>query len=203
MELFYRSILPDQNSYPLLVLMHGLGSNEEDLLSLQPLLNPQWGVVSIRAPHAYGPGYAWFGVQAPRSPELGDLLSSTTAVSAWLDEVPERFPEADSDRVVLGGFSQGGVMSLAVSYATEAGTHLAGTCVLSGYLPEHLALQPGPPHLFWGHGTQDAVLPIALAVKAVEALQPYAADVQFRQYPLTHEVGEQELQDLNYWLAAR
>jgi phospholipase/carboxylesterase len=200
-ELIYRSILPEHAPYPLLVLMHGLGSNEEDLLSLQPFLPPEWGVASLRAPYAYGPGFAWFGVEAPHHPASQEFLSSIAAVGAWLEEIPARFPQADPSHLVLGGFSQGAVMALSVSFSGQVAVKPAGTCVLSGYLPEQIVLKPGPSQVFWGHGTQDNVLPVSLAVKAVAALQPYAAHIDFRQYPMAHEVGERELQDLTQWLA--
>ncbi|AUW94804.1 alpha/beta hydrolase [Sulfobacillus sp. hq2] len=199
-DLIAKYVVPHEEPYPLLVLLHGMGSDEEDLMGLAPLLPKSWGLASLRAPYAYGPGYQWYSLANVREPEPADFAASLEAVEQWVRQVPERFPGVDRSRIVLGGFSQGSVMAMAAGFSGRLKGLLAGVVVLSGYVPDHLILHEGPAQVFWGHGEHDGVLPYALGEVGHKRLEAAKAHVQFHAYPMAHEVSAEEMADLSAWL---
>lgn len=202
LELIAQYALPDMPHYPLLILLHGLGSDENDLLGLAPALPPGWGLASLRAPYPYGPGYQWYSLENIRDPEPADFAASLQAVESWVRAVPEHVPGADASRIVLGGFSQGSVMAVSAGFSGRLNDLLAGVCVMSGYVPDHAVLASGPRPVFWGHGAADGVLPLALGQAGVQRLEGLGVAVSFHQYPMGHEVCAAEMADLSAWLEA-
>lgn len=207
--LYYRVLPPKQDigeSWPTVVVMHGRGSNEEDLMGLHPDLPPEWAMVSLRAPEVLGPNqYQWYRPDSPGNPELSSLDRSVDAVHAFIETLPIAIPRLDTQRWVLGGFSQGGLMTAALLQKNLT-TPPIGSIILSGYFPETVVLNRdlrGYP-IFWGHGMRDPVLLPNWAESGVKRLQGLGADVTFKRYPgLGHSVNDQELDDLRTWLASR
>ncbi len=193
--------------WPTIVVMHGRGSNEEDLLGLYPDLPPEWAMVSLRAPEVLGPNqYQWYRPESPGNPELSSLDRSVDIVQAFLQvSLPMAVPELDQERWVLGGFSQGGLMTVALLQRNLTASPI-GSIILSGYFPETVALDrdlTGYP-IFWGHGMKDPVLLPAWAESGVTRLEGLGADVTFKRYPgLGHGVHDTELEDLREWLSSR
>ena len=141
---------------PLLVLMHGKGSNENDLFGLSPLLPLEPVVASVRAVLPDGPGYSWFDnahyIDGGPTHEYAD--AAATAVLDWLDE--QRYSSVD-----ILGFSQGGAMVLQLLRLSPQTFGRAVT--LSGYAvqgihPGDAALGTLRPPVFWGRGTEDRVI---------------------------------------------
>ncbi len=185
-----------------LVLLHGRGSNEQDLFGLVPELPKQPLVLSVRAPFPfpYG-GYYWYDFgQQQEQPDPATLGSSLEELRTFLKDLPARYP-IDASRLFLLGFSQGALMSGCLTLADPG--LMAGTAMLSGYLP------PEPPGLdkagvagksfFVAHGSYDNVLPVVLGRKARMQLENLEADVEYHEYPMDHQVLMEEIQDLNRW----
>jgi len=192
----------------LLVLLHGVGSNEQDLFGLAPQVPPQFHVLSLRGPLALGPGaYAWFtfttapdgsrAIDAAQEAASRPLVAQAVqAAAAQLGVPPER--------VVVGGFSQGGIMSLSL-LLTEPQVLHAAMVMHSRLLPEVLPLMAPPERLrgreLWvSHGTQDAMIPLANAHHVRTAVAPLPIALTYREYPGGHELRPAELRDAMGWL---
>jgi len=195
---------------PLLLLLHGVGSHEEDLLGLAPYLDPRFLIVSARGPITIAPGmYAWFQVVLdPMHPVINpeQAESSRRAIIRFLGEAVEAYG-ADRGRVFLMGFSQGAIMSLSVALTEPAA--VAGVVAMSGrLLPEVLPLLP-PPDALRGlaillqHGTADQVLPIHHGRSARDRLAALPLDLTYREYAMGHQVSEESLADAAAWLRAQ
>ena len=196
-----------QTAPPLLLLLHGIGSNEEDLFGLAPYLDERFLVVSARAPVAlaYG-GYGWFQIDfTPRGlvADVGQAEKSLAMLPGFVDELVETYG-ADGSRVYLMGFSQGAMMSLAMTLTSPE--KLAGVVAMSGRLPEHVlgretdreALN-GKPVLVT-HGLYDPVLPIENGRAVRDHLAALPVELTYREYPMAHEVSMESLRDVTAWL---
>ncbi|MBT1631802.1 alpha/beta hydrolase [Curtobacterium flaccumfaciens] len=185
----------DRRGTPLLVAMHGVGSNEHDLLGLAPALPPAWTVASLRAPMPWGPGFSWYPLGTPGSPAPEAVDAATAGVLDWIDSVA-----ADHPRIGLLGFSQGGSMALQLLRARPAAFAFAVS--LSGFVVPGVtdsrdeAVSAVRPRVFLGHGDLDAVIP----PEATARTQAWAAahtDVTDRSYAgLPHAVSTAELADV-------
>lgn len=192
----------------LLVLMHGVGSNEQDLFGLAEFVPPQFHVVSLRGPFALGPAsHAWFEFSVARDGtrtidraqealSREKIIQTVQALAAQL-AVP-------ASRVVLGGFSQGGIMALSL-LRTRPELLQAALVMHSRLLPEvdALAAPAGAlqgKQLWVSHGLQDGVIPLASAqaIRAHAATLPLA--LTYREFPGAHEIRPAELQAAMQWL---
>jgi phospholipase/carboxylesterase len=194
----------------LLLLLHGVGSHEEDLLGLAAYLDPRFLIVSARGPITIGPGmYAWFQVILdPMHPTINpeQAEASRRAIIRFIGEAVEAYG-ADGARVFLMGFSQGAIMSLSVALTEPA--LVAGVAAMSGrLLPEVLPLL-APPEALRGlpillqHGTADQVLPIHHGRTARDRLAALPLDLTYREYAMGHQVSEESLADAAAWLRER
>jgi phospholipase/carboxylesterase len=196
---------------PLVVLLHGLGTDEDDLLPLAPHLDPRLAVVSVRAPHENEPmGYRWYAIDWRTSPPRSDpaeLAASRDRLAAFLEQaVPAS--GADPARVFLLGFSQGAVVALALLLARPdlvrgVVAHSGRLVAAPGKAPEPAALAHAEVLVL--HGEEDDVIPAQNARGVHEALAPLLGDrVSSRVYPgLGHGVSEESLRELAGWLARR
>jgi phospholipase/carboxylesterase len=185
---------------PVALLLHGYGSNEDDLPGLAPWLPDGLEWASLRAPIDMGGGGAtWFPFTLPEEPEQAPIDAVTEALWEWVEtHVPPNAP------VVPLGFSQGGLMALQL-LRTRPG-RVAATVVLSGLIttsaqPADAELETLRPPVFWGRGDADPLI----WPEAVERLGAWLADHStptIRVYPrLGHGVGDQELDDMWAFLA--
>lgn len=192
----------ERDGRPLLVLLHGYGSDENDLFGLVPYLPEEFVMASVRAPLAPPwpmMGNAWYAIDA-----LDREEAVTLAASAFIEWLDATMP--DTDAVGLLGFSQGAAVSLqALRLQPE---RFAFAVNLSGYvspgeLPGDAALAARKPPVFWGRGTRDDVIPASLVQHSIEWL-PAHVELSGRVYPgLTHSVSEEELADVRSFLAHR
>lgn len=195
---------------PLLVLLHGIGADEHDLFPIAGALDPRLAVVSLRAPHAYVVGYAWFPIDFLPSGEVRPHVEQATkalaALTAWVEAAPARLG-TDPARTHLLGFSQGAMMSLGVLRSRPE--LLAGVIALSGRDPD--ALFPmrasgaaiGRVPLFLAHGLWDDLLPVENGRRTHAAFEPISADLTYREYPVGHGVSDAEVREVAAWLTAR
>lgn len=187
---------------PLIVLMHGAGADEKDMIGLWKQLPPQFVVVSPRAPFGgNGGGWRWYR-KGPTQDQ--DIAVSRKIVDLVVDNAVKRF-EADPGQVFIGGFSQGGVMTYEM--ALHEPGRFRGAVVMSGSLfPSALAGDPSEPNatpFFIAHGTGDATIPFTSAEIARAKLKVRGMNVTFKPFPdMAHTVGEGEMAAVDAWLAA-
>jgi phospholipase/carboxylesterase len=186
------------NAKATLALLHGLGSHEYDLLELHNLLRAPVRTVAARAPYAYGPGFAWFDLDFSVSPPAANLeqaVASLGLLNQWLDVLR---PEG---KLILGGFSQGAIMTLAA--IGQDPSRFAGAVLLSGAPidPSLVGSLEGLP-VFVSHGDDDEVLPASGADEIVRLLESRGARVVSFRYEAGHTITEENLEDLDLWLEA-
>lgn len=179
----------DREGRPLLVLLHGLGASQHDLVPLMPGLPAELAIASVRAPLDFPPGAAWF------APEDGPALArevdeATDALVHWI-----RSQGGHPSAGVLG-FSQGG--AIAVHVLRRAPQLLSYAVSLAGFLPgraDDTALEVRRPPLLVGYGLADEVVPADWTTMLVDWARP-RTDLETRAYPgLTHAVSDLELAD--------
>jgi phospholipase/carboxylesterase len=205
--LAYRERPPDGEPEGLLVLFHGRGVDEDDLFPLVDVLDPERRLLGLtpRGPLSLPPGGAhWYAVQEIGYPDPGTFVPTFGAVAAWLDSVAEE-TGIGPERTVLGGFSQGAVMTYALAFA-RGRARPAALVALSGFIPTvpgfELELEPPLPPVAIGHGTFDPVISVEWSRRARQALEAAGADVLYREYPLPHAVEPGYLAEPAPWIAS-
>lgn len=195
--------VPD--SAPLLILLHGLGSNEEDLLGFAPTLPAKYRIISVRAPYALGAGsYAWFHVNFVTGNPVHDSSEAEQSRIKLIRFVEAARQKYQASSCYLLGFSQGAIMSF--SLALTQPKLVKGVVALSGrVLPE--AIRRKAPqkqlkklHVFIAHGTRDDVLPIKHGRISNEACKQAGVMLMYKEYVMGHEVSKEEIQDIVNWL---
>jgi phospholipase/carboxylesterase len=181
-----------------LVLLHGRGADEHDLFALLDLFDPERRLLGItpRAPLTLPPGGAhWYRLGGIPTPDPDTFRSSLAQLAAFLDELP--FP---IDRVVLGGFSQGAVMTYAVGLG-RGRPRPAALIALSGFVPEvpgfSLDLEGLDGYrVAIAHGSNDPVIPHEFGVAARRVLEGAGADVLWRESPVAHTIDPRIVPEL-------
>jgi len=184
-----------------LVLFHGRGADENDLFPLLDELDPErrYDGFTPRGPLSLPPGGAhWYVVPRVGFPDPDTFWSSYGMVSEWLEALPH-------EKLVLGGFSQGCVMSLALGLGS--GRRPDAVCGFSGFIPtvdgwEIDVSRPLPP-VALGHGTMDPVIPVQFGRAARDALLAAGGEVLYEEYPLPHTLDPGFLAVVRDWLAER
>ena len=191
----------------LLVLFHGRGADEHDLYPLLDLLDPERRLLGMtpRGPLSLPPGGAhWYAVQQIGYPDPSTFLPTYAAVSAWLDELWGT-TGLTATQTVLGGFSQGAVMTYSLGLG-RGRPRPAALVALSGFMPTvpgfELDLEPPLPPVAIGHGTFDNVISVEWGRRARQELEAAGADLLYREYPLPHAVDPRFLVELAPWLSA-
>lgn len=178
-----------------LVLSHGRGADELDLLPLLDLLDPEQRLVGLlpRGPLSLPPGGAhWYIVREIGYPDARTFTETFADASSWLDAALEE-AGVPIDRTVLGGFSQGAVMSYALGLA-EHRPRPAGIVAMSGFIPHvegfelDLESAAGMP-VSISHGTYDPVIGVEFGRDARDRLRAAGADVHYREDPLAHQIA--------------
>ena len=195
---------------PLLLLLHGIGSNEHDLYGLAPFLDKRFLIISVRAPNILGPGsYAWFEADfTPQGPVINPEQAEASRITliTFLKEAITAYG-ADPKQVYLMGFSQGAIMSASVALTQPE--LVAGAVLMSGrILPEIRPLIASNEELsdfpfLVVHGTADMVLPVSHGRASRQLLSSLPVELTYHEYPMGHEVGQESLYDVTTWLSAR
>ncbi len=193
---------------PLLLLLHGYGSNEEDLFSFASELPDEYYVISARAPYdvMYG-SYAWYAINFDadenKFSDLDQARTSRDVIANFIDELIATYP-IDAQQVTLIGFSQGTILSYAValSYPQKVQRVVA----ISGYLNTEIATENYAQNdfknltIFASHGTVDQVIPVDWARKAKPTLEALGIQTTYKEYPIGHGVSPQNFYDFKSWL---
>jgi phospholipase/carboxylesterase len=193
---------------PLLLLLHGIGSNEADLFGLAPYLDERFLIVSARAPQSMGPGaYGWFNIDFTPQGLIADVdqaQQSLRLLPGFIDELIKTY-RVNEGCVYLMGFSQGAMMSLALALTRP--DKIAGVVVMSGRFPSEVlaqgvnqkALERLP--ILVTHGVYDPVLPIEHGRTIRKNLAGLPVELTYLEYPMGHEVSLDSLKDASAWLS--
>lgn len=184
--------------YPAIFLIHGMGSNENDLVGLVSSLKETCHIFSIRGPIAQPPGYAFFTIEGYGKPHRAVFDQVIKDLQAFIEAKVEEH-SIDSEQLFLLGFSQGAILSQ--SLALIMGNQIKGIVALSGYIPafvkEEYAIQPvNNLNAFISHGELDNVLPYEWGVASKEYFTEQGANVTFKSYSVAHGVAADNHRDL-------
>ena len=189
-----------------LVLLHGRGADERDLLPLLDMLDPERRLLgaTARGPLSLPPGGAhWYAVRRVGFPDPETFHSAYPQLTAWLDGMLAEHG-IPPERTVLGGFSQGSVMAYALGLGARR-PRPAGIIALSGFIPEVQGLQfdfgnAGGLPVAIGHGTHDPVISVEFGRDARDRLEEAGAVVTYRESPMPHTIDPAFMRELPAWL---
>ena len=208
-SLFY-NVAPLNSSeappHPALILLHGRGTDENDLLSLSSSFDPRLLVVGVRAPYQFPfGGYTWFDLDEHNGINKEQLVNGCTALMHSLEEIQQHYP-VDRKRIFLLGFSMGAMISLTAALSHP--DRFRGIIAHSGLLPEQDKLnyrwdELGRSSFLILHGTDDPVIPVTYGRQAYQQLKDAQADVTYHEYQIPHTISEESLQDASEWLQER
>ena len=193
---------------PLLLLLHGYGSNEEDLFSFASELPNDSYVISVRAPYDLQPyGHAWYAIHFDADEnKFSDNVQakqSVELIAGFIEEVVKQYP-IDAKNVTLIGFSQGAILSYATALTYPE--KVSKVVALSGYFNQEIMPEVidtnAISHLkfFVSHGSVDQVIPVDWARKAKPALENLGLEVEYQEYPIGHGVSPKNFFDFKNWL---
>jgi len=190
---------------PALVLLHGRGADENDLMGLAQYFDERLFIISVRAPYPWmhGQGFTWFDIEDIGSPDPAMFAESYARLINFLHEAPKLFP-IDHARLNLCGFSMGAMMSYVAALAEPELVN--GVMALSGLIPES-TIKPGynwekvvKKSFFIAHGVHDSVIPVSFGRRAKELLTDAKAIVTYREYDMDHQISEETLNDMTKWV---
>lgn len=193
---------------PLILLLHGYGSNEEDLFSFASELPEDYYIVSAQAPYPVPPyGYAWYAIHfdadANKFSDDQQAIESRDLIVKFIDELSQTYP-IDPTHINLVGFSQGAILSyaIALSYPEKINKAVA----LSGYFNANI-IKAGfeqrdfsQLQIFASHGTVDQVIPVDWARKTSPILDTLQIKHQYKEYPVGHGVHPLNFTDFKNFL---
>lgn len=193
---------------PLILLLHGYGSNEEDLFSFAPELPEDYYIVSAQAPYPVPPyGHAWYAIHfdadANKFSDDQQAIESRDLIVKFIDELTAKYA-IDSNNINLVGFSQGAILSyaIALSYPEKINKVVA----LSGYFNAALMKEGfeqqdfSALRVFASHGTVDQVIPVDWARKTAPILDTLQIKHQYKEYPVGHGVHPLNFADFKRFL---
>ncbi len=207
LEYKVRMPLEKTQNPPLLILFHGVGSNEQDLFSLADYLPKKYVVISARAPITLGTNsYGWYRLDLSTGKPIYDFKEaeeSRKKIIQFIEQMSLKYATKPGN-IYLCGFSQGAIMSYSIALANPE--LISGVAAMSGRLLEEIKpfaqSKNKLAHLKFhiAHGTNDRVLPYQNAVDADAYLKTLGLNPSFHSYSAAHEINSTMLQDLVKWL---
>ncbi|KUP27977.1 alpha/beta hydrolase [Kocuria rhizophila] len=197
----------DRAGTPLVVMFHGYGSHEGDLMALSASLPDGFTVASVRAPQRAGAGFQWFALSSDLGFTTDAVVAAAEPVVQWL-----RDESLQHTHVILLGFSQG--MAIATTVARHAPDLVDAVVGLSGFVVPVAdddaqanffhddALREEPLRMFWGRDPEDPVIPPALVDRTAEWAQQHADATKVQYRGIGHGVSPQELSHVSEYLRA-
>ena len=193
---------------PVLFMFHGYGSNEEDLFSFAPELQPEFCVISVRAPYPMEPfGNAWYAInfdaEQGKWSDDEQAKESREKIVIFIDEACRTYG-LDYTKVTLLGFSQGTILSYAVALSYPE--KIKNVIALSGYINEGILKEGYQEKLhdtlkiYASHGQVDEVIPPEWAQRAPELLQKLGVEHVYEEFPVGHGVAPQNFHSFKKWL---
>lgn len=189
----------------LLILLHGVGSNEQDLFSLTQYLPDDFLILSVRGPYTYNQGYAWYNLQFTDNGIIHDKIQAENSRKLLIEFITglKTKYQFDASQVYLCGFSQGAIMSYYIALSKP--DLIKGIAAMSGRILEEtkpLIQKEKVKSLkvFISHGTEDPVLKIQYARDANSYLRSINIQPVYKEYKDVHTINQQMLTDLIIWL---
>ena len=194
---------------PLILLLHGYGSNEDDLFSFADSLPEKALVVSIRAPYSIQPtGFAWYSIyfDEVRGKWSDDhqAIEARDRIASLIDEIVEKY-QTNANNVTLMGFSQGAILSygIALTYPEKVKNVIA----MSGYVNENIIEEKKSEYehldFYCSHGTMDQVVLFEWAKQTPDYLKSKGVKLVFETFPIGHGVSPKNFYSLSDWLSKR
>lgn len=195
---------------PLLILLHGYGSDENDLFSFAAELPEELCIISARAPYPMEPyGNAWYAInfdaEKGKWSDNEQAILSRDLIAKFIDEATEAY-SVDKNNVSLLGFSQGTILSYAVALTYPE--KIKNVIALSGYINEDLFTLKGKEaysnlDIYSSHGSVDQVIPIDWARQNPVFLKSLNIKHTYNEFPVGHGVAPQNFYELKAWLESR
>ncbi len=207
----YRAAKNYSKKAPVIIMLHGFGSDENDLFSFANELPEKYAIISLKAPIRLEPyGNAWYNIYFDNSQgKFSDdeqAIESRELVSKCIDEVIEKY-KVDSENVTLLGFSQGTILSFAVALSYPI--KVKNVIGLSGYINKDILIEGYENNdfsklsIYTSHGNVDQVIPVQWARKTEPFLKNLNIDCVYSEYPVGHGVAPQNFYDLKEWLGKK
>ena len=185
---------PDDAELPLAIILHGRGADAHDLADLAPYIDDGYRFVFPNAPRPFEPmpgmsfGYTWFDGLPP---EQKSLEVSRNLLLAFIDDIVAKYP-TPAGKILLGGFSQGGMMVLDAGFRTKQ--KLAGILVMSGALYEgDLPPLRNDVPVMIVHGTADEMINVNMARRARRVLEEHGLHPEYHEFPMGHQISQESL----------
>ena len=196
-----KNIVPGEK-YPALFVMHGIGSNEHNMLALVNGLEDSFYIFSVRGHLTQGSGYAYFTIQGYGKPHREVFDEGINKLANFIDYASVNYP-IDPEKLYLLGFSQGAIVSMTL--AVTLGNKIKGIVALSGYIPqfvkeEYMINVGNHLSVFISHGEFDQVLPYEWGKENVDYFTELGVPTTFKTYGEGHTVSEKNLQDSKLWI---
>ncbi len=197
---------------PLLIMLHGYGSNEQDLFSFADELPDELLVISVKAPLSLGFGsYAWYTIHfdssdASKFSDIPEAKEALSKINQFMDEVIKKY-QVNTNNIFLFGFSQGTILSTA--FALNHPDKVNHVIALSGYINPELLNDNFKENnftkldFFVSHGSVDQVIPVEWARKTPNFLDNLGIKNTYQEYQVGHGVAPQNFYDLNLWIKER
>jgi phospholipase/carboxylesterase len=208
----HRRVDPDDPGAPTVLLLHGRGADEDDLLGLADHL-PDAHLLSVRAPDPLGPGYTWYaleGADGPpfdsTEPDEAEFERSREALDRFVDAAVEAYGVEPPVGVL--GFSQGAILGM--SSLLDSPDLYGWVAALHGYLPADYAERGDDAFpdaagrgAFLAGGSADQVIPAPRTERAADRLRAFGLEVTYEAYETGHGIGREELADMADWVQGR
>ena len=196
---------------PLLIMMHGYGSDENDLFSFASELPKELFIISVKAPHPMQPyGNAWYAINFDADKgkwsDNEEAIESRDLIATFIDEVVTTYP-VNKNNVSLLGFSQGTILSYAVALTYPE--KIKNIIALSGYINKDIFPQDienrdySKLDFYYSHGSSDQVIPVNWARLISPILDSLNIKYKYSEFPVGHGVAPQNFYELKDWLSTR
>ena len=211
MSLHYIVRKPEQETEnpPVLILLHGYGSNEQDLFSFAEELPKELLIISAQAPYEMGyGGYAWYAINFDnvngKFSDLKQAKTSIDAIASFVDEIKIKY-NTKPNKTFLLGFSQGAILSYSLSFIYP--NKVNHVIALSGYINNEMIPKKTSDKIktdyYCSHGTVDQVLPVDWARKSKPFLDNLNLQNHYSEYNVGHGVAPQNFYSFKSWIEAR
>ena len=201
----------ESDKAPVLIMLHGYGSDENDLFSFAEELPEELFIISAKAPYSMQPfGNAWYAIHWDNNDgkfsDDAQAITSRDTIRDFIDEIIENYP-VDADNINLLGFSQGSILSYAVALSFPE--RIRNVVALSGYVNEGI-LKNGYENndfsrlkFYCSHGSVDQVIPVDWARKTKPFLDALGIENSYSEFPVGHGVAPQNFYEFRDWLEKR
>jgi phospholipase/carboxylesterase len=209
LQYIVREPIKEIQNPPLLILLHGYGSNKEDLFSFAEELPEELLIVSVQAPYEIGyGGYAWYAINFDEiNGKFSDLKQAKTSldkIAIFIEEIKLKY-QTNPDKTFLLGFSQGAILSYSLSFFYP--NKVQNVIALSGYINDELLPTTISKEIkteyYCSHGSVDQVLPVDWARKSKPFLDNLGFHNEYSEYPVGHGVAPQNFYSFKSWIDNR